>query len=229
MRCFARNPKLEGGREVSERGSTLGVFHVKPDRRDDVLSSLSPDQSRRLEAYADLLRNWSRRINLVSPGDINRLWQRHILDSAQLADLLPPSARRLADLGSGAGLPGLVLALMTALETHLVERDQRKAAFLREAARQLRVPVTVHAAHAAALPPMMADVVTARAVAPLPSLLPLVMRHLRSGGIALLPKGRSVDRELTEVEGSWKMRVERFPSRTDSSATILRLSELARA
>ena len=207
----------------------LGSFHVKPDCCDDRLVSLSPDQHRRLKAYADLLRTWSRRINLVAPRDIDRLWQRHILDSAQLADLLPPSATRLADLGSGAGLPGLVLALITARETHLVERDQRKAAFLRDAVRQLHLPASVHAADAHALPPLMADVVTARALAPLPTLLPLVARHLRRGGIALLPKGRSVDRELTDVEGSWKMRVERFPSRTDRSATILRVSELARA
>nr|WP_232818340.1 16S rRNA (guanine(527)-N(7))-methyltransferase RsmG [Elioraea thermophila] len=201
---------------------------MKPDRHDGPLLSLSPDQRRRLEAYADLVRSWSRRINLVAPGDLNHLWHRHILDSAQLADLLPPSATRLADLGSGAGFPGLVLALLTDRETHLVERDQRKAAFLREATRLLGAPATIHAEDAALLPPLMADVITARAFAPLPGLLPLIVRHLRPRGVALLPKGRSVDRELTEVAGSWTMRLERFPSRTDPSATILRVSEVAR-
>lgn len=201
---------------------------MKPDPRPSLLLSLSPNQARRLEAYADLVRTWSHRINLVAPGDLEHLWHRHILDSAQLADLLPPSASQLADLGSGAGFPGLVLALLTDRETHLVERDQRKAAFLREAARLLGAPATVHAKDAARLPPLMADVITARALAPLPDLLPLMVRHLRPGGVALLPKGRSVDRELTEVAGSWTMRVERFPSRTDPSATILRLSEVAR-
>lgn len=204
------------------------MFPVKPDRCDDLPFGLSPDHRRRLEAYADLLRAWSCRINLVGRSDLDRLWQRHILDSAQLAALLPPSATRLTDLGSGAGFPGLVLALLTSCETHLVERDHRKAAFLREAIRQLHPHATVHAANAATLPPLMADVVTARALAPLRTLLPLVARHLRPGGMALLPKGRSVDRELTEVEGSWRMRIERFPSQTDPSATILRLSELAR-
>ncbi|MCS6921519.1 MAG: 16S rRNA (guanine(527)-N(7))-methyltransferase RsmG [Elioraea sp.] len=201
---------------------------MKPDRRENLLLSLSPDQSRRLEAYANLVRAWSRHINLVAPGDLDHLWHRHILDSAQLADLLPRSATRLADLGSGAGFPGLVLALLTDCETHLVERDQRKAAFLREAARLVGAPATIHAEDVALLKPLMADVVTARALAPLPGLLPLIVRHLRPGGVALLPKGRSVDRELTEVAGSWTMRVERLPSRTDPSATILRLSEVAR-
>ncbi|MCS6854107.1 MAG: 16S rRNA (guanine(527)-N(7))-methyltransferase RsmG [Elioraea sp.] len=198
-------------------------------RRQDTasFSSLSPEQHQRLHAFADLVRRWSTRINLVAQSDLDRLWERHVLDSAQLVDLLPPFATRLADLGSGAGFPGLVLALLTDRDTHLVERDHRKAAFLREAARSLGASATVHAADAAALPSLGADVVTARALAPLPQLLPLVLRHLRPGGVALLPKGRSAERELTEIAGSWTMRIERFPSRTDPAATILRLSEVA--
>jgi 16S rRNA (guanine527-N7)-methyltransferase len=191
--------------------------------------ALTQDQRARLTAYAELIAHWSPRINLVAPGDLPRLWDRHIADTVQLVPLIPPGARSIADLGSGAGLPGLVLAILTGLPAHLVERDRRKAAFLREAARATSAPVTVHAADAATLPPLNTDLVTARALAPLPDLLPLVARHLAPGGAALLPKGATADAELTAATPLWTMRVERFPSRTDAAATILRLTEVARA
>jgi 16S rRNA (guanine527-N7)-methyltransferase len=191
--------------------------------------ALTPDQHARLTAYAELIARWSLRINLVAPGDLTRLWDRHIADAAQLVPLVPPGTRSVADLGSGAGLPGLVLAILTGLPAHLVERDRRKAAFLREAARATSAPATIHAADAATLAPLNADLVTARALAPLPDLLPLVARHLAPGGAALLPKGATADAELTAAAPLWTMRVERFPSRTDPAATILRLTEVARA
>jgi len=191
--------------------------------------ALTLDQHDRLATFAALLRRWSPRINLVAPGDLPRLWDRHIADAAQLVPLIPPGTRTLADLGSGAGFPGLVLAILTGLPVHLVERDRRKAAFLREAVRATAAPAAVHAADAATLTPLAADLVTARAVAPLPALLPLVARHLAPGGVALLPKGVAADAELTAATPLWTMRVERFPSRTDPAATILRLTEIARA
>jgi 16S rRNA (guanine527-N7)-methyltransferase len=191
--------------------------------------ALTPDQHARLTAYAGLIARWSPRINLVAPGDLPRLWDRHIADAAQLVPLIPRAARSIADLGSGAGLPGLVLAILTGLPTHLVERDRRKAAFLREAARATAAPATVYAADAGALPPLGADLVTARALAPLLDLLKLVARHLAPGGAALLPKGASAEAELTAAAPVWTMRVERFPSRTDPAASILRLTEVARA
>jgi 16S rRNA (guanine527-N7)-methyltransferase len=191
--------------------------------------ALTPDQRARLTTYTDLIAHWSPRINLVAPGDLPRLWERHIADAAQLVPLIPPGTRSIADLGSGAGLPGLVLAILTGLPTHLVERDRRKAAFLREAARATAAPATVHAADAATLSPLGADLVTARALAPLPDLLPLVARHLAPGGAALLPKGATAEAELTAAAPLWTMRIERFPSRTDPAATILRFTEVARA
>jgi 16S rRNA (guanine527-N7)-methyltransferase len=191
--------------------------------------SVSEAQHAALEAYAALLGRWNERINLVSPRDLPRLWERHIDDAAQLLPLIPPGARRIADLGSGAGLPGLILAVLSGLDTHLVERDQRKAAFLREAARVTAAPATIHAADAATLPPLGADLVTARALAPLPVLLPLALRHLAPGGACLFPKGATASAELTAAAEGWTMQVERFPSRTDPSATILRLTEVARA
>jgi 16S rRNA (guanine527-N7)-methyltransferase len=191
--------------------------------------ALTADQHARLTAYAELIARWSPRINLVAPGDVPRLWERHIADAVQLVPLIPPAVRSIADLGSGAGLPGLVLAILTGLPTHLVERDRRKAAFLREAVRATVAPATVHAADADSLAPLAADLVTARALAPLPELLSLVARHLAPGGAALLPKGATADAELTAAAPLWTMRVERFPSRTDPAATILRLTEVARA
>lgn len=181
-----------------------------------------------LELYESLLRRWNARINLVSPRDLARFRERHVDDAAQLVPLIPQATRRIADLGSGAGLPGLVLAILTGLETHLVERDQRKAAFLREAARLTGAPATVHAGDAATLPPLGADLVTARALAPLPALLPLAVRHLAPGGACLFPKGATAEAELTAARPDWTMHVERFQSRTDPSATILRLTEVAR-
>lgn len=191
--------------------------------------ALTSDQRDRLTIYAELIARWSPRINLVAPGDLGRLWERHIVDAAQLVPLIPSGTRMIADLGAGAGLPGLVLAILTGLPTHLVERDRRKAAFLREATRATGAPAIVHAADAATLPPLGADLVTARALAPLTELLPLVARHLAPGGAALLPKGATAEAELTAAAPLWTMRVERFPSRTDPAATILRLTEVARA
>lgn len=182
-----------------------------------------------LDVYAELLRRWTARINLVSPHDLPRLRERHIDDAAQLLPLIPPGTGRIADLGSGAGLPGLVLAILSGIETHLVERDQRKAAFLRESVRLTAAPAIVHAADAASLPPLRADLVTARALAPLPLLLPLAARHLAPGGVCLFPKGATAEAELTAARTAWTMTVERFPSRTDPAATILRLTEVARA
>jgi 16S rRNA (guanine527-N7)-methyltransferase len=151
-----------------------------------------------------------------------------VLDSAQLFPLLPPESRGLADFGSGAGFPGLILAIMGAESVHLVESDTRKAAFLREAARETGATVTVHAKRIEAILPFQTDVVTARALAPVDALLRMVYRFLSPGGVCLFPKGRNAEDELTAASGSWTMRVQRYDSVTDRSATILRLSHIAR-
>lgn len=179
----------------------------------------------RLREYLALLRTWNARINLVAHAPEEQLWQRHILDSWQLLPLLPDGP--LADLGSGGGLPGLVIAIGREQETHLVESDRRKSAFLMEASRALNLRhVTVHPKRIedAKLPSI--QIVTARALAPVKVLLPQAFRILAPGGIAVFPKGRTVDAELTEAAPHWFMQVERFQSRTDAQATILRLSEI---
>ena len=182
----------------------------------------------RLDAYAALLAKWNPAINLVAKSTLADAWGRHFADSAQLFPLLPAGARVLVDLGSGAGFPGLVLAILGVPEVHLVESDTRKAAFLREVARVTGAPATVHAVRIEAAPALQADVVTARALAELSDLLPWAARFLKPGGACLFPKGRSAAGELTRIGDSWTMRVEEFPSRTDADATVLRLTEIAR-
>jgi 16S rRNA (guanine(527)-N(7))-methyltransferase RsmG len=194
---------------------------------DDVLAGVSRETEARLRDYLSLLLRWNTRINLIAKAEAEAAWARHVLDSAQLAPLLPDEPGPLVDLGSGAGFPGMVLALLSGRDTHLVESDRRKCAFLQEAARLLGLTgVTIHPSRidAARLP--LAAIVSARALAPLPALLGHAHRILAPGGIALFPKGRTATEELTAAAADWTMRIERFPSRTDPDSTILRLSEI---
>jgi 16S rRNA (guanine527-N7)-methyltransferase len=179
----------------------------------------------RLEAYAALLAKWQKAINLVAPATLPHIWRRHILDSGQLARLAPLDALWL-DLGSGAGFPGLVIAILGARRVRLVESDARKCAFLREAARITSAPAEVVNARIAEVAPFPADVVTARALAPLSKLLGFAAPFLAPSSVALFPKGQDVEAELTEAHRNWRMRVERHPSLTDGRAAILRLTEV---
>ena len=176
----------------------------------------------------DLLARWNRTINLIASADLPSAAERHIQDALQLRPLMPPDARRGIDLGSGAGFPGLILAAATGVPFDLIEADQRKAAFLREAARLLHAPVVIHPVRieAARLPP--ASLVTARALAPLPRLLDLATPLLAPGGTLLAPKGASASMELTAARERWHMTVEQVPSRTGVGAVILRITEIAR-
>ncbi|MDA8252330.1 MAG: 16S rRNA (guanine(527)-N(7))-methyltransferase RsmG [Rhodospirillales bacterium] len=190
--------------------------------------SFDPEIARRLDAFLALLLQWNRRINLIAGADEGSVWHRHVLDSAQLAPLLPEKPGAFIDLGSGAGFPGLVLAVVAGWRVHLVESDARKAAFLREAVRVTGTDAVVHACRAESLSISPAPVVTARGIAPLPRLLELAVPLLAPGGICLFPKGRSAMDELTAAHREWHMRVERFPSRTSPTATLLRLCEIRR-
>ncbi|MCA3280165.1 MAG: 16S rRNA (guanine(527)-N(7))-methyltransferase RsmG [Roseomonas sp.] len=190
----------------------------------------SLETSTRLADYRDLLLRWNARINLISAETAAEADQRHVADSAQLQLLLPQKGP-VADIGSGGGLPGVVLAILQPdREFHLVESDKRKAAFLVEASARLKLPmVRVHACRAenAELPPLAA--ITARALAPLASLLPYAVKFLAPGGVALFPKGKTAEKELTEAAHDWHFTLERFPSATSPEATILRLSDIQRA
>jgi 16S rRNA (guanine527-N7)-methyltransferase len=187
------------------------------------------ETTERLAAYRSLLLRWNARINLISGETATEIDQRHIADCAQLGPLLPGEGP-VADIGSGAGLPGMVLAIFQPDRAfHLVESDKRKAAFLVEASAQLKLPmVRVHACRAenAKLPALSA--ITARACAPLASLLPYAVKFLAPGGVALFPKGKTAEKELTEAAMDWHLTLERFPSATSPEATILRLSNIHR-
>lgn len=200
------------------------MFHVKPETIAELPSDLGP----RLECFAEILTRWNGRINLVSPRDLPHLWDRHIADSLQLASLIPPGAR-LADLGSGGGFPGLIIAIATDADVTLIESDQRKAAFLREAARAAGARVTVLARRIEEVDIPPVQVVTARALAALPQLLEWSSRLLAPDGFCLFLKGRNVDDELTSAAADWHMAVSRLPSRTNADGTILKLGEITRA
>ncbi|MEO0762406.1 MAG: 16S rRNA (guanine(527)-N(7))-methyltransferase RsmG [Pseudomonadota bacterium] len=187
-------------------------------------TGVSRETLERLDALAALLTRWNRKINLVAPGTLPDLWTRHFLDSAQLLPLAP-GTRHWADLGSGAGFPGLVIAAM-APETRvtLIESDTRKAAFLTTASAELDLATTVVPRRIEAADPAGADTVTARALAPLDRLLPLALRHAAPGATLLFPKGRSVGEELTAAEAAWHIEVTRHPSVTDDAGCILAIT-----
>lgn len=193
-------------------------------------TNVSRETLDRLTIYADLLRAWQPRINLVGPSTLADLWRRHMLDSAQIAPLVPDNTRSLVDLGSGAGFPGLVLAIMGVAEkVHLVESDARKCAFLREVAARTETSIDLHNVRIEHGPTMKADVITARALAPMKKLLPLVEPYVTPTTTCLFHKGARADDELTEVGKLWIMRADRLVSVTDANAVILRITELRRA
>ncbi|MGO4727710.1 MULTISPECIES: 16S rRNA (guanine(527)-N(7))-methyltransferase RsmG [unclassified Inquilinus] len=202
------------------------------------VAPLPPDLAEKLDRYETLLRKWQGAINLVAPSTLADLRRRHFEDSLQLVPLIPAGARVLVDLGSGAGFPGLVLALATGLETHLVESDQRKAEFLRVVSRETSAPVTVHAKRIEQVAPFVADVVTARALAPLPVLLGHAARFAGPHTVAIFPKGRTAEAELAAADltgvhltgpaASPKMTVDLHPSRTDPEAVLIRIEGFAR-
>jgi 16S rRNA (guanine527-N7)-methyltransferase len=195
-----------------------------------VRAHVSRETGDKLAQLAAELRRWQAIKNLVSSSTLDEVWSRHIADSLQLARLAP-EARIWVDLGSGAGFPGLVVALAisdrSGAHVHLVESNGRKCAFLRHAARLTGAPVTVHEARVEAVVADFAgsvDVVTARAVAPLAQLLSWSQELLKSGAAGLFPKGRDTAAELTEAEKSWRFNAELLPSRTDSEARIVRVT-----
>lgn len=186
----------------------------------------------RLHALEALLKKWNPAINLVAKSTVADAWDRHILDSAQLYALAPGRVGHWADLGSGGGFPGLVIAsLAHELDPDrritLVESDQRKSTFLREAARQLGLTVTVLADRIESVPSLGADVLSARALAPLPALCGFALRHLSDGGVALFPKGATHQQELAEASRNWQFDVTIHPSETDPASVVLELKAIS--
>ena len=191
------------------------------------LLAVSRETEERLALFVDLLGRWRKVTNLISAASFDDVWLRHIADSAQLLDLAP-QARRWVDLGSGAGFPGMVLAIrllgQSGAEVHLVESDQRKCAFLREAARVTGAPARIHCARIESIAPdslAPVDAVTARALAPLPIVLDFASVWLLRGAVGVFPRGRTGEAQLHALPGSPDLQFETVASRIDARAAIL--------
>ena len=186
--------------------------------------NVSHETLSKLSCFYDLLIKWQRRLNLISHKTINEIWDRHILDSAQLCSFLPEKPCCILDVGSGAGLPGIVLSILTDHEIHLVESDQKKCAFLRTALSRISSNAMVHETRLEEMPSLSADIITARAFAPLPRLLGLTQKQHHPKLRFLLLKGRDINSELINI-GSWqKLRVKnQHTSITSEDGCVLEL------
>lgn len=187
----------------------------------------------RLTHFENLVLKWNPRINLVAKSTLNDLWQRHITDSVQLYQYAPDNVATWLDIGSGGGFPGIVMAVMAAGQNRstafsLVESDQRKSTFLRTAARELNLKVTVHSERIEATSPQNADVITARALKSVSELMPFLERHLAPTGVAILPKGRNFADEIPLARENWRFDLHEHHSITDPDARILIVKEIAR-
>lgn len=195
-------------------------------------TNVSRETIERLDAYAALLLRWSERINLVSPKSLEALWERHFLDSAQLL-AHAGDARVWADLGSGGGFPGLVVAILAQethpdLKFHLIEADQRKAVFLRTVAREVGIGVDVIAERIENVPALGADIVSARALAALSQLLSYSAIHLAPGGRALFLKGKDAQNELSIARKHWRFDCKTITSKTHPDSVILSIGDIER-
>jgi 16S rRNA (guanine527-N7)-methyltransferase len=180
----------------------------------------------KLDCYVQLLIKWQARINLISSKTLPEIWHRHILDSAQLVSYLPKTPSVILDMGSGAGLPGVILAILTRHQLHLVESDSRKIAFMRTALRETGTSAILHEQRMETVPALRPDIITARALAPLSQLLTLASGQHHEKIEYLFLKGREAKQELTALPACPKMEAECLPSMTDSQASIIRLKPI---
>jgi 16S rRNA (guanine(527)-N(7))-methyltransferase RsmG len=187
---------------------------------------VSRETEARLDRYGALLLERNQTLSLISPTTEEALWTRHFLDSAQLISLIPDTDRPVVDIGTGAGFPGLILAILGLSDIHLIEHNMQKVAFLRVVVSELGLPVTIHARKSDAVRPFVAGVVTARALKPLDQLIGYGRRFLGPDSVCLFPKGRRAEEEMAVAARKWHMDAERFPSITDPDSTIFRLSHI---
>lgn len=194
---------------------------------DHLANNVSRETLLTLERYVTLLCKWTRAINLVGKSTESEVWDRHIVDSLQLVPLIP-SVDTLADLGSGGGLPGLVIAIAKPdLQCTLIEQDQRKAAFLQECVAQLALANTrVLNAEITSVHETF-DIITARALAPLADLFALAYPRMGKGATCLFPKGRNFAMEIEQATERWTFTCQRIPSTTDEKAAIIQIGGLS--
>lgn len=209
---------------------TLGVGPLTSRGFQD-LTNVSRETMMRLETYANLLKKWQRAINLVSNRTLDDLWRRHMLDSAQiwpfLAEGLDKKPGPIIDLGTGAGFPGMVLAIMGAGDIHLMDSDSRKCAFLREVARETGTSVTIHQGRFDEIVPFEAKIVVSRACAPLDVLLRYAGPYLGPETTCLFLKGEQINTELTTAKKHWRIRETLIPSVSDSRGVVLKLEGIS--
>jgi 16S rRNA (guanine527-N7)-methyltransferase len=196
----------------------------------DGIVPVSHETARRLAHYVDLVKTWQKSENLVAPSTLPTIWHRHVADSAQLLHLFP-TARRWVDLGSGAGFPGMVVAILVAeapgAAVHLIESNTRKCAFLRLAAREAGAPAVVHDGRIDAVLAQWSEpveIVTARALAPLADLLGMAAPLVRTGARAAFHKGQDFAREIAEASQSWRFDLVEHRSMIDDSGVILEIT-----
>lgn len=195
--------------------------------------NVSRETVERLRRYQDLVVRWNPKINLVARSTLETIWLRHIEDSAQVSVLIPVKAQSWADLGSGAGFPGLVGAILLNevrpdVAVTLVESDKRKAAFLRNVAYEVDVEVNIYSERIESIDPLSSDFITARALSSLSNLLMYSARHLSQTGTALFMKGKSVMLEIEEAKQEWTFEHETIQSVTDEQAVILKITNIKR-
>ncbi len=183
--------------------------------------NVSRETSEKLGLFADEVLRWTPAINLISKNTVSDIWQRHILDSAQIYPLAPSYAGVWVDIGSGAGFPGIVMAILGAPNVVLVESDQRKATFLRQAARKLSLDVQVLSKRIDQIDPLRAEIITARALAALTDLLGHANTHMSPHGSAIFPKGRGLQQEIAVAQQDWSFDYHQVLSKTDHEATLL--------
>ena len=196
--------------------------------------NVSRETIERLEKFEEVLLKWNPRINLVSKSSLTDLWQRHIVDSVQVFTSVEDAGESWVDIGSGGGFPGIVVAIMAAerspkTKVTLIESDQRKSAFLRTAARECGVSISVLTERIEQAVPQNADILSARAVADLDALLEFSQRHLAVGGTAVFPKGVNWKKEVDKAAQRWRFDVEPITSLTETEAVILKIKGVARA
>lgn len=199
------------------------------------LVPVPPETEARLAIYVDLLARWRKITNLISEASFAEVWTRHVADSAQLL-ALAPNARCWVDLGSGAGFPGMVIAIQIAdvpgAVVHCLESDQRKCAFLREVARATGAPAKIHAARIESIDPASlspVDAVTARAFAPLPRVLEFARVWIAQGAVGVFPRGRSVEAQLDTAAAAQDFAIDLVASKLDPEAAIIRVRAASKA
>ena len=194
-----------------------------------VLSGALDEDMERLEVYVSLLRKWQKNINLVSKNSLIDVWRRHVLDSAQLFSLIGLRTMTVADIGTGAGFPGMVLGIIKSAQdmtVHLIESNERKCAFLREVSLATKADVVIHNKRTEELQDLSVDLVVSRAVSSVEKLLQYAVPLLKKDGYCLFLKGKKWRDELTQAQIKWIIKETVIQSLSNPSGKILKLEEI---